>query len=213
MQNALSNVSGKTGETADKIIQAAIRLFADKGYDGVSIKEISRQAGTNSALISYYFGGKAQLYQAVLNRQADNFFSAMGKLEKSPLSPLKRLKLFVEEQARLQLSDPSGLFILCREFMTPSQAGTDIVKERILGIYRWITEELQEAQKIGSLKPGTDCPRAAFTLISIFTFYILTHKYEGLSPSITLTGADGPSRLEGVCLEYLHTISAEKEIL
>lgn len=213
MQKAISPLSGKPLETADRILAAAVSLFAEKGYDGVSVKEIAGLASANSALISYYFGGKAQLYQAVLSRQADSFLAVMEKLKSKPLAPLQRLRLFIKEQARLQLSDPSGIFILYREFITPTQAGTDIVKNRFLGIYDRVRDELQAAQDTGSLKPDIDCQRAAFTLVSIFTFYILTRKYETVSPSIALAGVNGFSRLEGVCLEYLRTIAAAKEEL
>ncbi|NLU43526.1 MAG: TetR/AcrR family transcriptional regulator [Acholeplasmataceae bacterium] len=44
--------------TAEKILQAAIDLFATNDFTGVSIKDISRRSEVNSALISYYFGGK-----------------------------------------------------------------------------------------------------------------------------------------------------------
>ena len=53
-------------DTKSKLIEAAIPLFPQKGYAGVSIREIADAAGVNSASISYYFGGKEGLYEAVL---------------------------------------------------------------------------------------------------------------------------------------------------
>ena len=54
---------------SDRIIESAIALFAVKGYEGVSVKELTQAAGVNSALISYYFGGKKELYSHVLSTQ------------------------------------------------------------------------------------------------------------------------------------------------
>ena len=51
-------------EKKEKLLRAATELFARNGYDGVSIREISEAAGVNSAMISYYFGGKRGLYSA-----------------------------------------------------------------------------------------------------------------------------------------------------
>lgn len=57
--------------TKEKIIKTATKLFAQKGYDGTSIREISRSAGVNVALISYYWGGKKELFQAIINDMID----------------------------------------------------------------------------------------------------------------------------------------------
>lgn len=51
----------------EKILKAATKLFAQKGFDGVSIREICKEAGVNICMISYYFGGKKELYQGILD--------------------------------------------------------------------------------------------------------------------------------------------------
>ena len=50
------------------ILDAAEELFSARGYDGASLGEIGRRAGTSSALPAYFFGGKDGLYHAVLER-------------------------------------------------------------------------------------------------------------------------------------------------
>jgi len=45
------------------ILLAAERLFASKGFHGVSIRDIADEAGVPLALVGYYFGPKAELYQ------------------------------------------------------------------------------------------------------------------------------------------------------
>jgi len=53
----------KAQQTSLRILKAAAELFEKYGYYNVSIKEIADLAQSNSALISYYFGGKEKLYQ------------------------------------------------------------------------------------------------------------------------------------------------------
>ena len=53
--------------TKEEILKVATKQFAKKGYDGTSIREISRIAGANVALISYYWGGKKELFQGIIN--------------------------------------------------------------------------------------------------------------------------------------------------
>ncbi len=52
--------------TRDRIMKAAERLFAEKGYDGASIRAIVAKARVNQAAINYHFGGKDGLYREVL---------------------------------------------------------------------------------------------------------------------------------------------------
>lgn len=55
-----------------KIIAVATKLFAQKGFDGVSIRDICKQADVNISMISYYFGGKQELYQAIIDNLTQN---------------------------------------------------------------------------------------------------------------------------------------------
>ena len=66
-----------SASSAEKILLAATDLFAANHFNGVSIKEIAKKSGVNSALISYYFGGKKNLYQEVLNEQSNLQFSQL----------------------------------------------------------------------------------------------------------------------------------------
>ena len=55
--------------TKERILNAAERLFSERGIDGVSLREIASSAGVQLALISYYFRTKAGLYRAVFHRR------------------------------------------------------------------------------------------------------------------------------------------------
>jgi AcrR family transcriptional regulator len=57
--------------TKDRILDAAEQLFADAGYDGVSLRQITRTAGVELALANYHFGPKGDLFLAVVQRRAD----------------------------------------------------------------------------------------------------------------------------------------------
>lgn len=46
------------------IVRAATRLFAEDGYDGVSLRQIAREAGVDAALVHHYFDGKEELFAA-----------------------------------------------------------------------------------------------------------------------------------------------------
>src|SRR3970040_3114973 len=55
--------------TRDKILEAAIRLFAEKGFSGTTTRESGEKAGVNEALIFRYFSTKGDLYSAIIERK------------------------------------------------------------------------------------------------------------------------------------------------
>jgi len=55
----------------DRILDAAERLFARHGFYGVSVRDITRAAEVDVALVSYHFGGKRELFAAVFQRRAE----------------------------------------------------------------------------------------------------------------------------------------------
>jgi AcrR family transcriptional regulator len=55
--------------TKDKLMDAAERLFARRGFHGTSLRDITRAAGVDLALVNYHFGSKKQLLTSVLERR------------------------------------------------------------------------------------------------------------------------------------------------
>lgn len=88
----MSKVCDKTSKA--RILEVATKLFARQGFDGTSIRQICKEASANVCMISYYWGGKQELYQGIMDdlieRQTEYVkdfldlkqdFSKMGKSE------------------------------------------------------------------------------------------------------------------------------------
>jgi AcrR family transcriptional regulator len=61
---------GDDVDTPTRILDAAEKLFAERGFHAVSVREITAEAGVNGAAIFYHFGRKEDLFAAVLERRA-----------------------------------------------------------------------------------------------------------------------------------------------
>lgn len=84
-------------DTKERLLKAAKDLFVRKGFSGVSIREIAREADTNSALISYYFGDKEGLFKGVL----ESFVRPLNAARMAKFSLLqKQADISVEEVVR-----------------------------------------------------------------------------------------------------------------
>lgn len=62
----------KAGGAARRLIEGSGPLFAEQGFDAVSTRQIAQTAGVNLSAITYHFGGKERLYEAVIQRLIDD---------------------------------------------------------------------------------------------------------------------------------------------
>jgi AcrR family transcriptional regulator len=76
-------------------LTAAASLFAARGFDGVTVAEVARQAGANKALISYHFGGKLQLYRTILRETFEELLSRVEPLRTDARPPDQVLREFI----------------------------------------------------------------------------------------------------------------------
>ena len=58
-------------DTRESILDAAEDLFSKHGFYGVTVREVAREAGVDTALVHYYFGSKRELFDAVFLRRAE----------------------------------------------------------------------------------------------------------------------------------------------
>src|SRR5574344_689709 len=62
-----------------RILEKATKLFAQNGFDGTSIRQICKEANANICMISYYWGGKKELYQGII----DDLIEKQGQFTKN----------------------------------------------------------------------------------------------------------------------------------
>src|SRR5271154_6682228 len=79
ISHARSALRSKTEEdhcsTRQQLLEAAGHMFAKKGFERSTAKEICERAGTNTAAVNYYFGGIEALYGAVMEEARNRIFS------------------------------------------------------------------------------------------------------------------------------------------
>jgi len=72
-------------ETRRRIIDVALRLFAERGYEGASTREIAKAAGVNAPALQYYFDNKEGVYQAcaqhIVDSSVEHFLPAVERAE------------------------------------------------------------------------------------------------------------------------------------
>jgi AcrR family transcriptional regulator len=83
-------------ETAERVLEAAARLFSVKGFANVSVRDICRETGISAPVLYYHFGNKKGLFDAVARRQIPmgDLISKLTKASGAP-DPEKALASFI----------------------------------------------------------------------------------------------------------------------
>jgi TetR/AcrR family transcriptional regulator, regulator of cefoperazone and chloramphenicol sensitivity len=123
--------------TRDRLLETAGTIFAEKGFDRTTGKEICAKAGANVASINYYFGSIEGLYAAVLDEAQRRFitFEAISTAAAASADPKAKLRAIINLAAR-RLTAPvstSWVFrVLAREIAAPSSYYAEYKEREIL---------------------------------------------------------------------------------
>ena len=81
-----------------QIIETAERLFGERGFDGTTVRDIADEAGINVAMISYYFGSKEKLMEALFELRVGSVTIRVESLIKDEsLSPIEKVNMLIDE--------------------------------------------------------------------------------------------------------------------
>jgi AcrR family transcriptional regulator len=149
-------------ESRARIVEAAGQLFAARGFDGVSTRELARAAKINISAITYYFGGKSGLYRAVLEQLIEDtapLFEPMvtgleagvaaAGTDRQALAEL--MAGFLSGLLNSILSDPKirwQMPLVLREFQQPSDGFRLLYENRIFPIHNVVSQIVGAAKGI-----------------------------------------------------------------
>src|SRR5262249_8914772 len=113
--------------TRRRLLEAAGQVFAEKGFDRATGKEICQRAGANTAAINYYFGGMEGLYEAVLQEAPRRLVTveALTTAIAGEADAKAKLETFIALLVRALTGPASSswvLRVLAREVIAPSPA-------------------------------------------------------------------------------------------
>jgi AcrR family transcriptional regulator len=111
------------------LLKAATKLFAENGYEKVSIKAIAEEAGVTSGMIAYYFGGKGGLYREVLHSLFLAYEKRLPRLMEKDKGCRELMKEYFETAHRIYEDNPYYSMIICREGSNPTGEFKALLRE------------------------------------------------------------------------------------
>ena len=168
--------------TRERILQRALELFADRGFEAVSVREITRSLGLNEASLYNHFEGKAALLDALLQRLEERliqpgfkvpppeFFSGEGAYsENGPVDPVD----FLTEGARHFFSrTKEETFLTWRMVMIGqfryASARRGLENQILNAPLRFFVAILENMRSAGRIRADVDCRSAGRVIAAIF---------------------------------------------
>ncbi|WP_413287599.1 TetR/AcrR family transcriptional regulator [Bdellovibrio sp. HCB337] len=142
-----------------RILEVAAKLFAEKGLEGTSVRDISKAAGLNLSLISYYFGGKEGLYTELIHNFAQTIRSEIEKVIKTSESKesskenLERVfMMMVSSFSDIRERYPYMSVIMQRERLAALPFAREIYEETFTPIGESLIQVMVKAQKKGFVR-------------------------------------------------------------
>ena len=139
----------KLSKTAEKILTAARKTFAEYGYSGTHVDEIAQRAGVNKASLYYQIGDKDTLYANVIHQVLGNIAQDIAQAVARADSPEEKLKAYILFIADAVDKNPEIPPIMMREIASGGANLPRVVVEDIASVVTILTGILEEGRKNG----------------------------------------------------------------
>jgi AcrR family transcriptional regulator len=161
-----------------EILQVAERLFAEDGFDGTSIRTIAREANVNIAMISYYFGSKEKLLEALIVHRTSGMKIQLENIYRDDLTPLEKVDRLIDLYISRIHKNKCMYQILHFELSNKKrimdmQAFMDIKKENS-EIFRKI---IAEGQEVGAFVKNINIPLIPVSIMGILVHFNMNRLY------------------------------------
>ena len=177
MKSGIKRDSRASGETArQRILEAAQRLFAEKGYRGTSVQEITDGANVNKAMLFYYFKRKEGLYFYLIQNILDGILDTLKARISESRDPLAKLSAFLDIYKELCFC-PKNLDkfrILFQDIMGPGDRVKASLRGNTKAFLEIIASVIEEGSSKGVFK-SVDPKITALSLIGI-CYVLARHK-------------------------------------
>jgi AcrR family transcriptional regulator len=162
-----------------QLLKSAELLFSRKGFDGTSVRDIAEEAGINTAMISYYFGSKEKLMEAIFELRSLNILLKVERLIRDEsLSPIEKMDFLVEEYVnKIMEHQQFNKIMLCEQVINKNPVIVGMVDKMKKRNTSLIGELIKQGQKKGVFKKQVDVPLMMCSLVGTVNHLLVNKEY------------------------------------
>ncbi|MEY4615220.1 MAG: hypothetical protein RJB66_180 [Pseudomonadota bacterium] len=143
-----------TLQARKEILQSALKLFSQKGYHAVSVRELAKASGQNISMISYYFGGKEGLYKTLLTEflkeatlGASQILEVNAKTALTAKTFRSNMRSLISFMVDMKISNPEITRLLQREKLNEMSLAKEIQAKYTEPIAKEVVKMFEEAKQ------------------------------------------------------------------
>jgi len=154
---------GRPGYDLESVLQAAVEVFNERGYDGASMEDLSRRLGIAKSAIYHHVSGKEELLRMALDRALDGWAEAAECARELDAPAIERLEMLVRGTVAVLETRLPYVTLLLRV-----RGNTDVERaalERRRSFDRLVASLVEEAERDGDVRADLD-PKVTARLLS-----------------------------------------------
>lgn len=144
--------------TKEKVLQIATKQFAEKGFDGTTIRDITTLADTNVSSINYHFGSKEDLFSEIVKKFSENFrrFGSLLRPAKSFDEFKILLEMFFRQMLELATNEIDSVELFFNEHGLIMRKYFHLIEGNFMAFRTGFLQFLTDAQNAGIISPDRD---------------------------------------------------------
>src|SRR5687767_2638859 len=160
MVGELTDRSTNGSDKRRVILEAAVRVFAAKGYHTCRVGDIAEEAGIAHGLLYHYFESKEEVLQTVFRENWSQLLEAFGRIEASDEPPVEQLGAIAKVLLRSWRDQPDLVRVMVRE--VPRSPQLDGQVDEIRAGFLVIQRVIERGQADGSFRADLDARLASW---------------------------------------------------
>lgn len=169
--------------TRNRLADCALSLFAAKGYDATSVREIIEAAGVTRPVLYYYFQNKADLFCYLVETQFERSFAAMDAVIEGRGGCRERLEGLIRNEFESAERSPETVRFLLRYFFAPPEEpmrldSRELAQARFGRLVRVMADGLESGELAGG-----DASALALAFSGLMDMHVMS---KGHNPEVSL---------------------------
>lgn len=165
------DLAGSSVEVRDRILDAALQTFAEKGFDGATTRQISSRADVPLGLLRYYFGDKLKLWQAAVDQAFLEIRSGLESATFQPIDaanaddPLAGLRAGIRAHVYFVAKNPEFVRLMHEEGKRRGPRMRWLVDRHVKPLFERLLPVVTQLQEVGRLPKDIAPLHFAYALI------------------------------------------------
>jgi AcrR family transcriptional regulator len=145
---------GRPGHDLESVLRGAVKVFNERGYDGTSMEDLSRELGITKSAIYHHVTGKEELLRLAVNRALDGLFAVLDDVSALDAPAITRLEELARRSVLLLVAELPFVTLLLRVRGNTRAERTALARRREFD--NAVASLAKQARDEGDLRPDVD---------------------------------------------------------